>query len=250
MNTEILRKIGLTEGEIRVYEALAILGKSSTGPIMDKSGISSSKVYLILEKLIQKGLVSFVIENNVKHFQITNPRNIIEYLDKQQKELENTKKESELFIKELTSLLGKYEEESAQIYKGFAGLRVAFDNLLENIGKEGEFLFFSQSKEELENERIVNFFKNVHQKRLEKGITSRGIVDTNLKKLFEKKLIKQKLYQIRFSDLNLPTAISIGKNIILLNIWGDNPICFEIISKRIAEKHKEFFNKLWSISKK
>ena len=94
MNTEILRKIGLTEGEIRVYEALAYLGQSSTGPIMDKSGISSTKVYLILERLIQRGLVCFIVENNVKKFQIANPQNIIEYLDKKY-ELKKLEEESQ-----------------------------------------------------------------------------------------------------------------------------------------------------------
>ena len=248
MNLEVLRKIGLTEGEIRVYEALARLGKSSTGPIMDKSGISSSKVYLILEKLIQKGLVTFIIENNVKHFQVANPRNIIEYLDRQQEELEKTKKESETLIVQIKSIMGKYEEESAQIYKGFAGMRAAFDNLLQDIG-DGEFLFFSQSKEELENERVSNFFKKMHQKRLEKRIATRGIADTSLQQLFQKRFARQELYQIRYSELNLPTAISIGKNTILLNMWSDNPICFEIVSKRAADRHREFFNKLWNISK-
>ena len=130
MNTQILQKIGLTEGEIKVYNALAYLGKAATGKIINKSGISSSKSYIILEKLIKKGLVSFIVENNVKKFQIANPNNIIEYISKQQQELESVKKESESFVKELNHILGSYEEESAQIYKGFAGMRVAFANLL------------------------------------------------------------------------------------------------------------------------
>ena len=51
-----LRELGLTDGETRVY--LALLGKPETtvGPVIDKAQISSSKVYVILEKLIQKGL--------------------------------------------------------------------------------------------------------------------------------------------------------------------------------------------------
>lgn len=249
MDREILRKIGLTEGEIKVYEALVKLGRTSTGLIMDKSGISSSKVYLILEKLIQKGFVSFVIENNVKKFQVTNPNNILEYLEKQQKELEKIKEDSKPFIESLTKTLGSYEEEMAQIYKGFAGLRVAFGNLLEELDKGEEFLFFSQSEEELTNKNVISFFKNLHQKRLEKGIYTKGIADNSLKKIFQKRFINQKKFKARFSSLTLPSAISIGKNRILLNIWEDNPICFEIISKRIAERYREFFYKIWKIAK-
>jgi sugar-specific transcriptional regulator TrmB len=246
MNTEILRKIGLTEGEIRVYEALVNLGKSSTGAIMDKSGISSSKVYLILEKLIQKGLVSFVIENNVKKFQVANPRNIVEYLNKQQNELEKIKSDSEVFIKELAKIIGKHEEESAQIYKGHAGLRAAFNNLIDELESGDEFLFFSQSEEELTNPIVKTFFKNLHQRRLEKGIKTKGITDITLKKLFQAEFMKQKNYEMRFSMLTLPSAVSIGKNRILLNSWGDEPIGFEIVSRRVAEKYREFFYSLWN----
>lgn len=250
MNSQILREIGLTEGEIKVYTSLIALGKSSTGKIMEKSGISSSKVYLILEKLIQKGLVSFILENNVKKFQVANPKNIIEYINKQQKELESIKKQSEEIVKEITSTLGKFEEESAQIYRGFAGMRAAFDNLLAELDKGNEFLFFSQSKEELENEKVRDFFKNLHAKRLEKNILTRGIVSSDLEELFKKNFIKQKNYQIAFYKITMPMAVSIGKNRILFNIWGDNPICFEIISKNIADKHRNFFNQLWKLAKK
>jgi len=249
MDKEILRKIGLTEGEIRVYESLAKLGRSSTGPIMDKSGISSSKVYLILEKLIQKGLASSIIEDNVKRFQITNPRNILEYVENQQRELERIKEESRPFIESLTKSIGEQEEETAQIYKGFAGLKVAFGSLLDGLDKGEEFLFFSQSEEELTNPNVVSFFKNLHQKRLEKDILTRGIADDSLKKTFQKRFIGQKRFKARFHPLTLPSAVSIGRDRILLNIWGDNPICFEIVSKRNADRYREFFNKTWKNAK-
>lgn len=249
MNTELLRKIGLTEGEIRVYEALAYLGKASTGPIMDKSGISSSKVYLILEKLIQKGLVSYVSENNVKKFQIANPQNILEYLNEKQRELDSLKEGSVSLIEDVKKVMGKYEEESAQIYKGYAGLRVAFTNLVDELEKGEEFLFFSQSEEELTNEKVVAFFRKLHQKRVEKGIVVKGIADLNLKPLFTKQFMKQRNYHMKFFYLTLPSAISIGKRRIIMNMWEENPICFEIISERIAKKYREFFYKMWREAK-
>lgn len=249
MNTELLRKMGLTDGEIRVYKALAYMGRSSTGPIMDKSGISSSKVYLILERLMQKGLVSFVSENNVKKFQVANPQNILEYLNEKQKELDSLKEESKLLIEDLKNVMGKYEEESAQIYKGYAGLRVAFTNLVDELGRGEEFLFFSQSEEELTNEKVVAFFRKLHQKRVEKGIVVKGIADISLKPLFTRQFMKQRDYHMKFFYLTLPSAISIGKKRIIMNIWEENPICFEIISERIAQGYREFFYKMWGEAK-
>ena len=250
MEWDILRKIGLTDGEIRVYKALIHLGKSSTGKIMKKSGISSSKVYLILEKLIQKGLVSFVIENNVKKFQVTNPQSILDYVDKKKDEFENIKKDFEKVVPQINAILGTYEEESAQVYKGIRGIRVAFSNLLEELNKGEEYYFFGVSKEEMSNKQVLVFFQNLHAKRIAKGIHVKGIADTILRELYSKTPIFKKMFSIRYYDLTLPTGIVIGKNRILILIWGIENTCYELISKRAADRYREFFNKIWEKAKK
>lgn len=250
MDLNILRKIGLTDGEIRVYQALINVGKSSTGDIMKKSGISSSKVYLILDKLIQKGLVSFISENNVKHFQVTNPKSIIDYVEKQKQELNTIEKDFEKVIPQINAMLGSYEEESAQVYKGISGIRVAFENLLGELEKGEEYCFFAISKEEMSNKQVLNFFQNWHAKRIAKGVYVKGIADTTLRKLYSKTPIFKKMYSLRYYDLTLPTGIIIGKNRINIIMYGEENICYEIISKRAAQRYREFFNKIWAVAKK
>lgn len=250
MDIKILKEIGLTDGEIRVYEALLHLGRSSTGGIMKKSGISSSKVYLILEKLIQKGLVSFVVENNVKKFQVTNPKSILDYVDKKKHELENVKRDFEKVVPQISAIIGEYEEEYAQIYKGVKGIKVAFDNLFEEMDKGDEYRFFGASKEEMLDKNVVMFFQNVHKKRISKGIYVRGIVDNKLKEFYKKKNVMYKKYSLKYYDLTLPTAIVMGKNRIIMSIWGAENIAYEIVSKRVADKYREFFDKIWEVAEK
>ena len=67
-----LRNIGLTEGEIKVYTGLIKLGETTTGPLVDESGVSLSKVYAILDRLAKKGnqdisLSEFVIRDRHAH---------------------------------------------------------------------------------------------------------------------------------------------------------------------------------------
>jgi len=57
MNEKLLEEIGLTKGEIKTYLTLLQIGESTTGKIIDEAGISSGKIYEILNKLIRKGLV-------------------------------------------------------------------------------------------------------------------------------------------------------------------------------------------------
>jgi len=74
MDLELLKEIGLTESETKVYLALLELGSTTKGPIVDKSQVASSKIYELLEKLIQKGLASFVVKSGTKYFEAAPPK--------------------------------------------------------------------------------------------------------------------------------------------------------------------------------
>jgi len=75
-----LLKLGLTEGEAKVYIALSGLGSSTVGAIVKKSGVAYSNIYDILNRLIEKGIVSYIIKSKTKYFQAASPSNLIDYL--------------------------------------------------------------------------------------------------------------------------------------------------------------------------
>ncbi|MBI4145849.1 hypothetical protein HY489_00770, partial [Candidatus Woesearchaeota archaeon] len=58
---EILAKIGLTVQESRVYLALLTLQEAKTGVLCKETKIASSNIYKILDKLLEKGLISYKI---------------------------------------------------------------------------------------------------------------------------------------------------------------------------------------------
>lgn len=250
MDLNLLRKIGLTEGEIRVYSALLSLGSSQTGQIMKKSGISSSKIYIILERLIHKGLVSHIIIDNVKVFQVTDPNNILEYIEKEKEELDDIKQEFTHLIPEIRSAMVKEEEESAHLYKGLKGIRSAYNNILEELEKGQEYCLFAISSEEAEDEKVLDFFTSFHKKRIEKGVKVRVISDSTIEKIYKKTHLLGKLFKIKHYSLTLPVGIVIGKNRIISISFGPDPIAHEIISERITNKYQDFFDKIWKIAKK
>ena len=68
MNIEILKEIGFTQGEIKVYEALLEIGESTIGLISKTANVTPSKTYPILDKLLKKGLISKVKKGKVLYF--------------------------------------------------------------------------------------------------------------------------------------------------------------------------------------
>ena len=63
-----LTELGLTDGQIRVYSAILELGNPNLNSIHEKTGIERRNIYDILNKLIERGLVTYINENNRRIF--------------------------------------------------------------------------------------------------------------------------------------------------------------------------------------
>ena len=64
-----------------VYITLLEIGSSSAGPILEKSGLQNSVVHRALNSLIEKGLISFILEGKRKLYQATNPENFHDFIE-------------------------------------------------------------------------------------------------------------------------------------------------------------------------
>ena len=84
MDFSTLEKIGLTNSEAKTYVALLKLGQTTAGPIVSEAKVTRSKIYDILERLKNKGLVSYITKKSTKHFSATSPENILHYLEEKE----------------------------------------------------------------------------------------------------------------------------------------------------------------------
>src|SRR3989338_10355313 len=80
MDLAKLEELGLTHNEARTYTALLEIGETTTGAIVKKTGLHRVLIYDALERLIKKGLASFVIKENRKYFQATDPNRLLDFL--------------------------------------------------------------------------------------------------------------------------------------------------------------------------
>lgn len=117
-----LRKLGLTEKEVRVYLAGLELGPSSVQNIAQKAGLTRPTTYKIIEKLKEKRLFSETKEKKRKFFVSQSPESILGILRIQKREIEE--KEREL-IRIIATLEDKYSKarEKIKTFKGREGLK-------------------------------------------------------------------------------------------------------------------------------
>jgi HTH-type transcriptional regulator, sugar sensing transcriptional regulator len=250
MDIETLESIGLTKGESKVYLTLIKLGNTSTGAIIKESKVSRSKVYDVLERLKQKGLVTEVTKQNVKFFEATDPKRIIDYLEIKKEDLNKKIKKSKKIVTELDQFKSQeLVNQEAKVYTGIEGWKTAYNEILQGLKQGEEYLAFGIGKEEIENKKVSLFIKRFHMRRAKQKTKARIIMHPETKKDM-KIFSKLKYYNYRFTETKFPTNIAIWKDNVLTLVWGDNPIAFVIKSEQVADKYRKYFEYLWEQAKK
>ena len=123
---EQLKTAGFTENEAKVYQALLEIGQKTASTVSSRTGLHRRVVYDTLQRLIKKGLVGYIIENNKKVFQAANPSRILEVI----KEKEETISK---IMPEMIQLFNQDKEKprsETNFYKGTNGLKAIFEDQL------------------------------------------------------------------------------------------------------------------------
>ncbi len=241
-----LKTFGLTEG--RAYIALLKLGPSTAGPIVKQSGIAYSKVYEVLHRLIEKGLVSYTLKQRTRYFQAVDPLRLTDYLER--KEL-HVQKEKELLVRllpKLTALQNTSYREEAEVFIGVKGLRTAYDLLLKEDSTDKALRFFYVHKEEYIQASDLFYKQQFHEfkkrKIILKGITTKDYKNSSKYK------VPPTFIQLRFVDFPVPSTIDIYGGAVLHICWGETPIGFLLHSKELATNMRQYFDTIWNVAKR
>lgn len=245
-----LGKLGLTESEIRVYLSLLELGSCTGGAIIKEVKLQSSTVYHALEFLIKKGLVSYVVKNNRKYYEASNPDFLLKIIEGKREELteqENNLKDIIPKLIEKQKISAKKSE--ATIYDGYKGIKAAFNDIIKTLGKGDEYYVFG-ARGGLPLKWTRAFFIQFNKQRVKKGIKKKIIFNENVRNITGKDEESLPLTKVRYLPQTTPAAVNIYKGKVIIALWTEHPLAFLIKSKDIAESYKQYFNTLWNIAKK
>ncbi|HPU95017.1 MAG TPA: helix-turn-helix domain-containing protein, partial [Candidatus Gracilibacteria bacterium] len=81
----IIKNLGLTDKETKVYISLIEVGPSVVSRIAEKARINRVTTYDILEKLKEKGFISTFTKQKIKYFSPTDPEIIANNFDQKTK---------------------------------------------------------------------------------------------------------------------------------------------------------------------
>ncbi len=239
----VLEQVGLSDGEQKVYLALLELGESTSGPIADKSGVSASKVYQVIERLMKKGLAGEVVKKGSKHFKASNPKAIVDYLQERKRELNEIEQAAKDILPALKAQFDeKTGETEVQLFRGMKSFRNLYADLLGEM-KPKEDYFVIGASVGLYDE-FSAFFSNYHKQRAEKGV--------NIRMLFQQGVLppdtdwRHAKKQFLPAQFRTPFQVTVYKDVTLLQLLQKEPLVFKIKNEEVAAAYRQFFDTLWN----
>lgn len=248
MNTEALKAAGLADKEAIAYVDLLQNGESQTGKICKRTKIPSSHIYEILNDLMEKGLVTFKLINNVKVFQATAPDNLAHLFEEKEKKIHQEKENLLASISHLKAVPISAERfTDFKYFQGIRGIKSMYTEII-NSWKPGDTYCIASAPAESFGKLDAFFIDIVHNKRIKDKVKLKILINKGNEALGEKRA-KMPLTEVRYLNLNTKTEYGVLNDYFFLATYGENPYALLIKDKNFAETYKVFFDILWQQGK-
>ena len=231
MNTqEKLQQAGLTGNESKVYLDLIKKGELSANQIAKNLGIDRTLTYTILNHLVEKGHVSYIIRENKKVFSASEPQSLL-----------NPLKKKEVLITDLISELSNIQKESSQevdikVLEGKEGVRTLFRTFLKNSSSFESFGATGRAYEALYEAPAIG------RELAKKGVVGRILIS---KKHKGHEFTTLKNLKIRYVDIDSEASTTIFGDYVSIHMIKQKPIIILIKNKDMAQSYRNYFNWMW-----
>ena len=244
---ENLQNIGLTEREAKVYMFLLEYEPAKTGIICSKLNISTSHIYQILEKLLNKGIISYKIANNIKIFRAVDPESLYAIFREKEKKLEKEKRDLKEFISNLKKIeIKEHKQNDFKYFEGINGVRSMFTEFITNSEPNTKMYIASAPiAYEKWNAFLIELF---HKPRIKNNIHLQIIIPTKLKK-YGKERKKLRPIEIKYSETEMESEFGVTEDYVYFLSYGDKPYALLIKDKNFANTHKKIFKTMWDTIK-
>lgn len=246
MDVENLRKLGLSNTEATLYLKLLELGASDVQTLISETGFYKTNIYDALERLCEKGILSKVMEEHKRIYQLQKPESLVEFIEKKEEEISQQKKIAKK-LAESVSITKKHvhSQETAMVFRGISGVKQIYSEIIE---EKLDYLTFGSPKE---SELIMGdvFWQNLHAKQKQHKIKAKMIFHKSLRNW--KKMIPKDIIKLKFFEGNLEplTETTIYGTKVAFVVWTEKPITTIINNEHVANSYKLVFENLWRLGK-
>ena len=238
----ILKQLGFSEKEIKVYMALLKNGPSSVRTLAAASGINRGSTYDMLKSLKENGLVSFYHKDTKQFFVAEDPSALSKNLEHRIDNLEEVRGHLTQAIPELKSLFNAAGDKPVvKYYEGLGGVKTVLSDVLETTELSKEKLYYVFSSDAI-RDYLYKAFPNFTRERIKKNVKVKAIGvghKGTVAELSEKKSLDAKK--------SSPTYILIypGKVAMISVNLAKQPLALIIEDEALFATQQQLFDFIW-----
>ncbi len=234
----VLEDIGLSRNQAKIYLQLVELGPSPVGELTAHTNIHRTNIYDAVDKLIKRGLVSYIFRGHVKLFQASPPTVLSTFLQERQEHFNEIL--PQLLVKSKTS----HSSQHATVYEGLQGIRAINNDMIQEGKEIVAFGIPRQTADVLKS--VLPVF---HRRRIEKKIPMKHLYDEDAKERIAY-LNSLSFTEARYlpTKTGSPATTLVYGDKVAFVIWSEPLLGILIQSKRMAEQYRRYFALLYSLS--
>jgi len=245
---EALESVGLPSKEALAYLDLLKHGESQTGKICERTKIPSSHVYSILNNLLEKGLVSYKIINNIKVFRASEPDALANLFEEKEKKMKGEKDRLLSSISQLKAFPSPIARlTDFKYYYGIRGIKSLYTEII-NSWKKGDEYYIASAPPESFLKLEAFFIDIVHKKRIKDKVKLKILINEHSRKWGDVRK-KMPLTEVKYLDVKTTTEYGVLNDFFFLVSYGEEPYALLIKDKNFANTYKVLFEILWNSAK-
>ena len=228
--TATLQKLGLEEQEVKTYLALLDLGEATATKLAERTGLGRVHMYQIVNRLIERGIASYIIKNNVKYFSASDPETLLKDIQQKEQDLQKILPELKARQKKLIP------ETKVEIYRGREGINTILKIILKD---EKTYYILGGAQEACSIFKLEN---TIFVKRAEK-LKLRGRILARKKDIFF--IGTNEDYRFIPEHLISSTTQMLWGNKTAIFVWSEPYYAVLINNAEITKSNLSTFNYLW-----
>ena len=233
---------GFSPKEAKIFSTLARFGEMNVTTLAKRTNIKRTTVYNILPALISNGFIDRARSGGRTVYFVDDVRNLSQVLEERQINLQE-------LVKSITTTSRPFDTKpKIRVYEGCGGMRRFYQDIITSsaIGSEILTFFGAGDLDAFLGHEIVAEYV---QKRIEKGIKNRiiineGVVAERWKDTAKKELREIKIVHFLLNDTS--TDFKIYGNKISFLCYHDNFFAVTIENKELSNLQRNMFEMLWS----
>lgn len=244
MNELTLQNLGLNRNEAKVYLALLHLSQATAAELVRKVGVHRNIVYDNLEKLIEKGIVTFIIEGNKRKFIAQDPQSVVEYLETKRDQIESNIEQAKSLLPQISKILEQTpHKQEASIFYGIKGVKKVLSMILDTKAYWG--IGVTNASVTLLGDA---YWRNFNLKIKDRNIKEHLLLNSTFKQTVGITKSKHRKSRTLLHQFDQVTEIMLFDAKAAIFVYSTTPLVFLIDDENVFRSFQKQFSLLWDLS--